>query len=87
MRNLLFLSTALILLTSQAVVAQPAKPDDAKAKAVTPAGWTNGNPGSSKSQCPSGAYAVGVEVEGSSSGTKYCVGCVSRLRVLCQTLQ
>jgi hypothetical protein len=30
---------------------------------------------------------VGVEVEGSPNSTKYCIGCVSRLRVLCQSLQ
>src|SRR5437868_8017278 len=48
--------------------------------------WTSGNPGNSSSTCQPGEYTIGVEVIGSSPGTKYCVGCVARLRVICQHL-
>lgn len=55
--------------------------------AASSANWTNSNPGLSKSQCQSSQYVIGVEAEGAPSRTKYCVGCVMRLRVICQTLQ
>jgi hypothetical protein len=50
-------------------------------------GWTNPNStGLSSSSCNPGEYAVGVQVDGADSSVKYCVGCVARLRVICQHL-
>ena len=48
--------------------------------------WTNPNPGQSVSQCQPGEYAIGVQVVGASASVKYCIGCVSQLRVVCQRL-
>lgn len=49
--------------------------------------WTNGNStGLSQSTCQPGEYAVGVEVDGADSNIRYCVGCVARLRVICQRM-
>ncbi|MER8726918.1 hypothetical protein [Mesorhizobium sp. M1027] len=49
--------------------------------------WTNGNStGLSQSACQPGEYAVGVEVDGADSNIRYCVGCVARLRVICQRM-
>ena len=48
--------------------------------------WTNPNPGLSHSQCQPGEHAIGLEVEGAPGPTKYCIGCIMRLRVICQHL-
>jgi len=48
--------------------------------------WTSPNPGQSASQCQPGEYAIGVQVIGAASSVRYCVGCVSQLRVVCQHL-
>jgi len=48
--------------------------------------WTNPNPGVSASQCQPGEYAIGVQVNGAAASVKYCIGCVSQLRVVCQHL-
>ena len=48
--------------------------------------WTNPNPGQSASQCQPGEYAIGVQVIWAPSSVRYCVGCVSQLRVVCQHL-
>ena len=51
------------------------------------AGWTNPNStGLSSSTCKPGEYAVGVQVDGADSSVHYCVGCVARLRVICQRM-
>ena len=48
-------------------------------------GWTNPNStGLSVSTCNPGEYAVRVQVDGADSSVRYCVGCVARLRVICQ---
>jgi hypothetical protein len=50
-------------------------------------GWTNPNStGLSSSSCQPGEYAIGVEVDGADSAVKYCIGCVARLRVICQRM-
>jgi len=57
------------------------------AGAPTYGGFTNGNSeGLSRSICAAGEYAVGVEVDGADRGVRYCVGCVARLRVICQRM-
>jgi hypothetical protein len=49
--------------------------------------WTNGNStGLSQSACQPGEYAIGVEVDGADANIRYCVGCVARLRVICQRM-
>jgi hypothetical protein len=45
--------------------------------------WTSGNPGQSSSTCPKGNHVVGVNVQGSPKSTRFCVGCVSKLQVVC----
>lgn len=77
----------LVLLATQIGFAQQPSPPGATTKAITPAGWTSENPGISKSACPPGHYVVGLEAKGSPRSTKYCIGCVQAIRVLCQTLQ
>ena len=48
--------------------------------------WTSPNPGQSVSQCQPGEYAIGMQVIGAASSVRYCVGCVSQMRVVCQHL-
>jgi hypothetical protein len=87
MKKTSILGLAFLLFASQAAFAQQPAPKGADAKAITPAGWTSANPGISKSACPPGHYVVGIEAKGSPGSTKYCIGCVQAVRVLCQTLQ
>jgi hypothetical protein len=81
--HLLVAALAIILIASSSFAdAQTASPT-ANPPGMTQGPWTSAKPGNSKSQCSPGEYAVGIEVEGAPSGTKHCVGCVSRLRVIC----
>lgn len=66
-------------ITGMGVTVAPAGP--------TMAPWTNGNStGLTQSACQPGEYAVGVEVDGADANIRYCVGCVARLRVICQRM-
>jgi hypothetical protein len=38
------------------------------------------------SVCPPGSYVFGVESWGAAASTKYCIGCMTGLRVLCRKL-
>ena len=75
-------STLIMIASSSLADAQTAAPTG-NPPGITQGPWTSAKPGNSKSQCSPGEYAVGIEVEGAPSGTKQCVGCVSRLRVIC----
>jgi hypothetical protein len=75
--------STLIMIASSFADAQTAAPTTTTPPGITQGPWTSTKPGNSKSQCSPGEYAVGIEVEGAPSGTKQCVGCVSRLRVIC----
>jgi hypothetical protein len=77
-------STLIMIASGFAAYAQTAAPTTANPPGITQGPWTSPNSGNSKSQCKPGEYAVGIEVEGTPPGTKRCVGCVSRLRVICQ---
>jgi hypothetical protein len=70
----LFVSSFFIL--CDAAMAQPNPP-------VT-GPWTSGNPGQSSSTCPKGNHVVGINVQGSPTSTKYCIGCVVKLQVVCE---
>jgi len=58
--------------------------------------WTPGDPKGAKrlggsddrgiSTCEPGEYAVGVHIWGSPGSTKYCIGCVDGIQVLCRKL-
>jgi hypothetical protein len=75
--------STLIMIAPSFADAQTAAPTTTTPPGITQGPWTSAKPGNSKSQCSPGEYAVGIEVEGAPSGTKQCVGCVSRLRVIC----
>jgi hypothetical protein len=79
-------SVIFTIASSFAAGAQTPAPATTNPPGITQGPWTSGNPGSSRSQCNPGEYVVGmeVEVEGAPAATKRCVGCVSRLRVICQ---
>lgn len=95
-RLALFASVSGIVLLAQSALAQQNPPEQLRgdgtpyvATTVSPAAygpWTNPNPGPSSSYCPSGTYQIGVDVIGSAASTKYCIGCVSQLRAVCQKL-
>ena len=36
--------------------------------------------------CPDGSYAVGVNWWGSPGNTKYCIGCLSGIQIICRRL-
>jgi hypothetical protein len=76
--------STLIMIASSFADAQTAAPTTTNPPGITQGPWISPNSGNSKSQCKPGEYAVGIEVEGTPPGTKRCVGCVSRLRVICQ---
>jgi hypothetical protein len=80
---MLLAALAVIMIAlSRVADAQTATPT-ANPSGITQGPWTSAKPGNSKSQCSPGEYAVGIEVEGAPPGAKPCVGCVSRLRVIC----
>jgi hypothetical protein len=85
-RTILAASVIFTIASSLAVGAQTPAPATTNPPGITQGPWTSANPGHSKSQCNPGEYVVGieVEVEGAPSAEKRCVGCVSRLRVICQ---
>ena len=83
-RIILAASALIMIASSFAANAQTTAPTTANPPGITQGPWTSAKPGNSKSQCSPGEYVVGIEVEGAPSGTKSCVGCVSRLRVICQ---
>jgi hypothetical protein len=84
LRAILATTAIFTIASSFAAGAQTAAPATANPPGITQGPWTTANPGNSKSQCNPGEYVVGMEVEGAPSGAKRCVGCVSRLRVICQ---
>jgi hypothetical protein len=45
--------------------------------------WTSGNEGNSSSVCPDAYHAIGVNVQGASSTSWSCAGCVQKLQVVC----
>jgi hypothetical protein len=94
--TVLFMTMASLML-SPATVAQET-PNTESQQSITGMGiiassgptvgnWTNGNSsGLSSSTCQPGEYAIGVEVDGADPNIRYCVGCVARLRVICQRM-
>ena len=81
--HIILAASTLIMIASSFADAQTAAPTTTTPPGITQGPWTSAKPGNSKSQCSAGEYAIGMEVEGAPSGTKQCVGCVSRLRVIC----
>ena len=80
---MLLAALAVIMIALSCVAdAQTAIPT-ANPPGITQGPGTSAKPGNSKSQCSPGEYAVGIEVEGAPPGAKPCIGCVSRLRVIC----
>jgi hypothetical protein len=83
--HMILAASAFIMIASSfAADAQTAAPTAANPPGISQGPWASTNSGNSKSQCNPGEYVVGMEVEGAPSGKKRCVGCVSRLRVICQ---
>jgi hypothetical protein len=83
-RMILAASALFMIASSFAADAQTAAPAAANPSGITQGPWTSATPGNLKSQCNPGEYVIGMEVEGAPSGAKRSVGCVSRLRVICQ---
>jgi hypothetical protein len=79
----LLAALAVIMIASRSVADAQTATLTANSPGITHGPWTSAKPGSSKSQCSPGEYAVGLEIEGAPPGAKPCVGCVSRLRVIC----
>lgn len=86
MRSLL-IASALVLGMPSVVLAAQTTGQAAKPMKETQGNWAGGNPGNATSKCPAKHYMVGIEVQGSPGSTKYCIGCVQRVRVICQELQ
>ena len=77
-------SAIIAIALSYAADAQTAPPTTASPPGITQGPWTSAKPGNSKSQCSPGEFVIGMEVDGAPSSTNGCVGCVSRLRVICK---
>ena len=83
-RMILAASALFMVASSFATNVRTIAPAAASPSGITQGPWTSAKPGNSRSQCNPGEYVVGIETEGAPSGAKRCVGCVLRLRVICQ---
>jgi hypothetical protein len=50
----------------------------------TPGNQVGGGDSQAPTQCPKGQYAVGVRWWGAPGSTRYCIGCLSGIQILCQ---